>query len=78
MVPGDHHGGSAAYAGTELIRRRWEWRSQGRHHHPDADKRAYAERVNILCAKDYIMHRDAFQTGEAYVQAVRKASEAAK
>jgi 5-methylthioribose kinase len=70
---------TAAYAGTELIRRTVGMAQvKDVTTIPDADKRAYAERVNILCAKDYIMHRDAFQTGEAYVQAVRKASEAAK
>ncbi len=70
---------TAAYAGTELIRRTVGMAQvKDVTTIPDADKRAYAERVNILCAKDYIMHRDAFQSGEAYVQAVRKASEAAK
>ena len=30
----------------------------------DPRKRAYAERVNILCAKDCIMHRDRFLPGQ--------------
>lgn len=55
---------TAAYAGTELIRR-----TVGMANVKDvttiADeaKRAHAEKVNILCAKDYIMNRTAFKNG---------------
>ena len=44
----------------------------------DPEKRAYAERLNILCAKDYILHRTAFQTGSDFVAAVRTASQKAR
>ncbi len=70
---------TAAYAGTELIRRTVGMAQvKDVTTIADADKRAYAERVNILCAKDYIMNRTAFQKGEDFVAAVHKASQAAK
>ena len=70
---------TAAYAGTELIRR-----TVGMANVKDvttiADeaKRAHAEKVNILCGKDYIMNRTAFKTGADFVAAVKRADEAAK
>lgn len=70
---------TAAYAGTELHRR-----TVGMAQVKDVTtiedpaKRAYAERVNILCGKDYIMHRDTFRTGADFVAAVHRAEEAAK
>ena len=70
---------TAAYAGTELIRR-----TVGMANVKDvttiADeaKRAHAEKVNILCGKDYIMNRTAFKTGADFIAAVKKADEAAK
>lgn len=44
----------------------------------DEAKRAHAEKVNILCAKDYIMNRTAFKNGADFIAAVRRADEAAK
>ena len=44
----------------------------------DEAKRAHAEKVNILCGKDYIMNRTAFKTGADFVAAVKRADEAAK
>lgn len=70
---------TAAYAGTELIRR-----TVGMANVKDvttiADeaKRAHAERVNILCGKDYIMNRSAYKTGADFIAAVKRADEAAK
>ncbi len=70
---------TAAYAGTELIRRTVGM-AQVKDVTTIADeaKRAYAERLNILCAKDYIMNRTAYQTGEDFVAAVRRAADKAK
>jgi 5-methylthioribose kinase len=70
---------TAAYAGTELVRRTVGMAQvKDVTTIPDPDKRAYAERLNILCAKDYIMHRAGFQTGKDFVEAVKRAAEAAK
>ncbi len=70
---------TAAYAGTELIRRTVGMAQvKDVTTIQDPDKRAYAERVNILCAKDYILHRTAFQTGSDFVAAVKTASQKAK
>ena len=44
----------------------------------DEAKRAHAEKVNILCAKDYIMNRTAFKNGADFIAAVTRADEAAK
>lgn len=44
----------------------------------DEEKRAYAERVNILMAKDCIMNRDKFGQGQDYIDALYRALEAAK
>lgn len=70
---------TAAYAGTELIRRTVGM-AQVKDVTTIADeaKRAYAERLNILCAKDYIMNRTVYQTGEDFVAAVRRAADKAK
>ncbi len=70
---------TASYAGTELIRRTVGM-AQVKDVTTIADegKRVYAERVNILCAKDYIMNHSAFQTGADFVAAVKRACEAAK
>lgn len=70
---------TAAYAGTELIRR-----TVGMANVKDVTtiaheaKRAHAERVNILCGKDYIMNRSAYKTGADFIAAVKRADEAAK
>ena len=70
---------TAAYAGTELIRRTVGMAQvKDVTTIADADKRAFAERLNILCAKDYIMNRTAYQTGEGFVAAVRRAADKAK
>ena len=70
---------TAAYAGTELIRRTVGMAQvKDVTTIADPDKRAYAERLNILCAKDYILHRTAFQTGADFVAAVKTASLKAK
>ena len=70
---------TAAYAGTELIRRTVGMAQvKDVTTIADEDKRAFAERVNILCAKDYILHRTAFQTGSDFVAAVRTASQKAR
>ena len=66
---------TAAYAGTELIRRTVGMAQvKDVTTIADPDKRAYAERLNILCAKNYIMNRAAFQKGEDFVAAVKAAS----
>ena len=70
---------TAAYAGTELIRRTVGMAQvKDVTTIADPEKRAYAERLNILCAKDYILHRTAFQTGSDFVAAVRTASQKAR
>ncbi len=70
---------TAGYAGTELIRRTVGM-AQVKDVTTIADeaKRAYAERLNVLCAKDYILHRTAFQTGADFVAAVERAAEKAR
>lgn len=70
---------TAAYAGTELIRRTVGM-AQVKDVTTIADeqKRAYAERVNVLAAKDYIMHRRDFTTGTAFVDAIKRAAQGAK
>jgi 5-methylthioribose kinase len=66
---------TAAFAGTELIRRTVGMAQvKDVTTIADEDKRAHAERVNILCAKDYIMNRASFQKGADFVAAVKKAS----
>ncbi len=70
---------TAAFAGTELIRRTVgmaqvkDVTTIG-----DPEKRAYAERVNILCAKDFIINRNSYKTGADFVAALKRAIEAAK
>ncbi|MDR0273200.1 MAG: S-methyl-5-thioribose kinase [Clostridiales bacterium] len=62
---------TAAYAGTELIRR-----TVGMAQVKDittienAEKRAEAERINILCAKKMIMNRKNFKTGKDFAEAI--------
>ncbi len=70
---------TAAYAGTELIRRTVGMAQvKDVTTIADPEKRAYAERVNILCAKDFIMNRKTFKTGADFVAALMRAAEAAK
>ncbi|MDR3050331.1 MAG: S-methyl-5-thioribose kinase [Oscillospiraceae bacterium] len=61
---------TAGYAGTELIRRTVGMAQvKDVTTIADPEKRAYAERVNILCAKDLILHRAEFKTGADFVDA---------
>ena len=70
---------TAAYTGTELARRTVGMAQvKDVNTIEDEAKRAYAKRVNILCAKDCILHRDSFATGADFVAAIRRAAEAAK
>jgi 5-methylthioribose kinase len=70
---------TAAYAGTELIRRTVGMAQvKDVTTIADPEKRAYAERVNILCAKDLIMNRKSYKTGADFVAALKRAIEAAK
>ena len=41
----------------------------------DEDKRARAEKIVIALAKNYIMNRDEFKTGQDYIDAINKAIE---
>ncbi len=67
---------TAAYAGTELIRRTVGMAQvKDVTTIQDAEKRAYAERVNILCGKDLIMNRKQFKTGADFVAALKRATE---
>lgn len=70
---------TAAYTGTELIRRTVGMAQvKDITAIADEDKRAFAERVNILCAKDLIINRAAYKTGEDFVAALHRAVKAAK
>jgi len=70
---------TAAYAGTELIRRTVGMAQvKDVTTIADEEKRAYAERLNILCGKEYIMNRTKYQKGEDFVAAVKAAAEKAK
>ena len=70
---------TAGYAGTELHRRTVGMAQvKDVTTIADPEKRAHAERVNILCGKDYILHRESFKTGADFVNAVLRADEAAK
>lgn len=68
---------TAGYAGTELHRRTVGMAQvKDITTIQDPEKRAYAERVNILCGKDYIMHRNTFRKGQDFVAAVHRAEDA--
>ncbi len=70
---------TAAYTGTELIRRTVGM-AQVKDVTTIADekKRAYAERVNILTGKDMIMNRNSFKTGADFTEALMRAAKAAE
>ena len=70
---------TAAYTGTEL-HRRTVGMAQVKDVTTIADeaKRAHAERVNILCGKECILHREAFRCGQDFVDAVMRADKAAE
>ncbi|MDR2182309.1 MAG: S-methyl-5-thioribose kinase [Treponema sp.] len=69
---------TAAGTGTELIRRTVGM-AQVKDVTTIADraKRVRAERINILCAKDLIMNRRAFHTGDDFTASFRRAVKAA-
>lgn len=70
---------TAAYAGTELIRRTVGMAQvKDITTIADKDKRAFAERVNILCAKDLIINRGSYKTGKDFVIALNRAVQALK
>ena len=70
---------TAGYAGTELHRRTVGMAQvKDVTTIADTDKRVHAERVNILCGKDYILHRTEFKTGQDFVDAVLRADKAAE
>ena len=70
---------TAGYAGTELHRRTVGMANvKDVTTIADEEKRAWVERLNILCGKDYIMNQTKFRTGADFVAAVKRAQEAAK
>ena len=70
---------TAGYAGTELHRRTVGMANvKDVTTIADQDKRAFVERLNILCGKDYILNQGKFRTGADFVAAVKRAQEAAK
>lgn len=70
---------TAAYAGTELIRRTVGMAQvKDVTSIQDESTRAYVERINILTGKDFILHRDSFQSGHDFINAIKKAMIAAK
>jgi len=69
---------TAAYAGTELIRRTVGMAQvKDVTSIPDDEKRAYAERVNVLCAKDLIKNRTKFVNGTDFTTALLRAADKA-
>ena len=70
---------TAGYAGTELHRRTVGMANvKDVTTIADQDKRAFVERLNILCGTDYILNQTKFRTGADFVAAVKRAQEAAK
>ena len=70
---------TAGYAGTELHRRTVGMAQvKDVTTIADSEKRAHAERVNIICGKDYILNRTEFKTGADFVNAVLRADKAAQ
>ena len=69
---------TAAYTGTELIRRTVGMAQvKDITTIPDAEKRAKAERINILCAKEMIKQRCGFKNGADFTAALARAAAAA-
>ena len=69
---------TASYCGTELHRRTVGMANvKDVTTIADPEKRAHAEKVNILAGKDYIMNAASFRTGEDFVAAVLRADEKA-
>ena len=70
---------TAGYAGTELHRRTVGFANVADLTGiEDERKRLLAERVCILAGKGFILHQESFRSGDAYVQAVKQAKEAAE
>ena len=70
---------TAGYAGTELHRRTVGMANvKDVTTIADPERRAWVERLNILCGKELIMNQSRFRTGADYVAAVERAREAAK
>ncbi len=70
---------TAAMAGTELVRRTVGMANvKDVTTIADPEKRAYAERLNILLAKDLILHRTDFRKGADFAAAFDRAVSAAK
>ncbi len=69
---------TAAYTGTELVRRTVGMAQvKDVTSIADEEKRAFAERLNVLLAKKLIMRRTAFTTGQDYLNAIAEAHEEA-
>jgi 5-methylthioribose kinase len=76
---GDVLNDTAGYAGTELHRRTVGMANvKDVTSIKDEDKRAWIERLNILCGKDYILNQPKFRSGADFVGAVKCAAGAAK
>ena len=70
---------TAGYTGTELIRRTVGMAQvKDITTITDAEKRARAERINILCAKEMIMKRINFRVGVDFTKALTRAVDAAE
>ena len=70
---------TASYAGTELIRRTVGMAQvKDVNSIEDPAKKAEAKRLNILCAKDYILNCENFKTGDDFIAAITRAAKAAK
>lgn len=70
---------TAGYAGTELHRRTVGMANvKDVTSIQDEAKRAWVERLNIICGKEYILKADTFRSGSDFVDAVLRAAEAAK
>ncbi len=70
---------TAAYAGTELHRRTVGMAQvKDVTSITDLKARMHAERVNVFCGKDYILHERSFGCGQDFVDAVLRAENEAK
>ena len=70
---------TAAYTGTELHRRTVGMAQvKDVTTIADPEKRAYAEKLNIIAGKDFILNRTGFAAGKDFVDAVRRAEAALK
>lgn len=70
---------TAGYAGTELHRRTVGMANvKDVTTIQDEEKRAWVERLNIICGKEYILKAETFRNGSDFVDAVLRAAEAAK